>query len=191
MKNVVVASTNPVKLAAVRYGFERVFSNEKFGFETVSVASGVSDQPLSSSETLSGATTRAKNARMERSMADFWVGLEGGIERTQQGMLALAWIVVVGVSSETHGIIGKGRTGSFFLPPEVARLIEAGHELGTADDIVFGRTNSKQENGAVGILTNNIFTRARFYSDAVVLALIPFLHTELYTSSKFEETELR
>lgn len=55
-----------------------------------------------------------------------------------------------------------------------------GKELGEADDLVFGQTNSKQANGAVGILTDNVLTRTTFYEPAVILALIPFKNPELY-----------
>ena len=59
-------------------------------------------------------------------------------------------------------------------------LINQGKELGEADDIVFGQSNSKQKNGAVGILTNNIIDRTQFYVEAMVLALIPFLNEDIY-----------
>lgn len=47
-------------------------------------------------------------------------------------------------------------------------------ELGHADDQVFGRVNSKQESGSVGLLTDNVVDRAGFYTQAMILALIPF-----------------
>jgi non-canonical (house-cleaning) NTP pyrophosphatase len=53
-------------------------------------------------------------------------------------------------------------------------------ELGHADDLVFNKSNSKQENGAVGILTENVIDRAEFYKQAVILALIPFKNPTLY-----------
>jgi non-canonical (house-cleaning) NTP pyrophosphatase len=53
-------------------------------------------------------------------------------------------------------------------------------ELGHADDIVFGRNNSKQQTGAVGILTREVITRAEYYSHGGVLALIPSLNPGLY-----------
>jgi non-canonical (house-cleaning) NTP pyrophosphatase len=59
-------------------------------------------------------------------------------------------------------------------------IIKEGMELGEADDIVFGMTNSKQENGAVGILTGNVINRTDLYKAATVLSLIPFRNTELY-----------
>ena len=79
MKRIVVASKNPVKARAALNGFRRVFPEETFEVETVSVASGVSDQPLSDDETLRGARNRARAAMERVPDADAWVGLEGGV----------------------------------------------------------------------------------------------------------------
>lgn len=48
------------------------------------------------------------------------------------------------------------------------------------DDILFNRSNSKQEDGAVGILTGRIIDRTKYYLEAVILALIPFKNEKLY-----------
>ncbi|HRF97359.1 MAG TPA: DUF84 family protein, partial [Aggregatilineales bacterium] len=74
---------------------------------------------------------------------------------------------------------GHARTATFILPDEVAKHVKLGLELGDADDIVFGRSNSKQQNGSVGLLTNDRIDRAGYYSPAVVLALIPFINPSL------------
>jgi non-canonical (house-cleaning) NTP pyrophosphatase len=57
-------------------------------------------------------------------------------------------------------------------------------ELGEADDVYFGLSNSKQANGAVGLLTGNVLTRASFYEQAVIFALIPFKNPDLYPAKK-------
>ncbi len=176
MKKIAVASNNPAKLAAVRDGFSRVFPGETFEVLGEAVKSGVSDQPMSSDETLQGALNRVNNIADQVSGADYYVGLEGGIEPTDGGMEAFAWIVVRG----KNGTTGKGRTGVFFLPPAIEKLIHEGKELGEADDIVFNKSNSKQANGAVGILTGDVITRSSYYSEAIVFALIPFQNPELY-----------
>jgi len=106
--------------------------------------------------------------------AYFWVGIEGGIEDREGEMAAFAWIVV-----KSNKTLGKGRTGTFFLPQAVSDLIRQGKELGEADDIVFGRINSKQENGAIGILTGDVIDRTQLYAHAVVLALLPFKNPDL------------
>ena len=168
MKTIVVASHNPVKANATLASFERMFPGTEFLLKTVSVESGVSEQPMSENETLRGAENRADSARQAVPDADFWVGIEGGIEDLSHGMLAYAWIVVLADEAE-----GKGRTGGFLLPESVASLVREGVELGHANDRVFCRENSKQQEGAIGLLTGNILDRTELYEHGVILALAP------------------
>ncbi|MHA7099595.1 inosine/xanthosine triphosphatase [Roseivirga pacifica] len=172
---VVVASKNPVKINCTSQAFSKAFPNTILDVQGVSVPSNVSDQPMTDAETLEGAKNRAKNARSAQPDADYWVGIEGGIDQESGTMEAFAWISIIGRTKE-----GKARTASFDLPEKIRALVNQGVELGHADDMVFERTNSKQGNGAVGILTNGLIDRAAYYEPAVVLALIPFLNQELY-----------
>jgi inosine/xanthosine triphosphatase len=142
----------------------------------VAADSGVSDQPKSDKETYEGAFNRALGASKAVPDADFWVGVEGGIETKGNDMESFAWIVV----RSREGSIGKGKSGVFFLPPRVAALIREGKELGEADDIVFKQKDSKMANGAIGILTGDVITRSTFYSEATITALIPFKNPPLY-----------
>ena len=172
---VVVASANPVKLRAVSLGFQRMFPEQEFQVEQLVGVQGNSRQPRGDQETLQNACDRAERAARMVPQADFWVGVEGGIEEQDLQMAAFAWIVV-----KTQDRAGKGRTGTFYLPQAVADLVRQGKELGEADDIVFGRSNSKQANGAIGILTGDVVDRAQLYEQAVILALIPFKNPQLY-----------
>lgn len=181
-KQIVVASTNPVKLLAVLNGFQRMFPGDEFEIQGVSVPSGVSDQPLSDAETLRGAQNRAASAAVLVPQADYWAGVEGGITDLDGELATFAWIVIRGRERTS-----KSRTGAFLLPPRVVELIHQGKELGDADDIVFGRTNSKQENGAIGLLTDNQVDRAALYEQAVILALAPFKNPALYPAREGSE----
>jgi len=174
MKTVIVASHNPVKIQATANGF-RAMLGEDFRVNPVPVSSGVSSQPLSDEETLRGALNRTERAAAIAPDADYWVGIEGGLEARADELAAFAWVVV-----RSRVTTGKGRTASFFLPDQVTALVREGKELGEADDIVFGRENSKQENGAVGILTADVIDRVKLYEQAVILALIPFKNPQLY-----------
>ncbi len=174
MAKIIVASTNPVKIDAVRQGFARMFPGETFDVHGIGAQSGVSDQPMGDAETAQGAHNRAAHARALAPDADYWVGVEGGCADVNGEMQTFAWVVVMGRTRE-----GKSRTGTFYLPHEVARLVREGMELGHADDAVFGRSNSKQQNGSVGLLTDDAIDRIEYYAHAVVLALIPFRHETL------------
>ena len=132
---------------------------------------------------------------------DFAVGLEGGCEimdhATKSDLWVMAWMAVIGqkknmVYVNSHGVttritlqnsddsnndddlvIGYGKTATFQLPSEVARLVkEEGLELGHADDQVFQRVNSKHGGGTVGILTHGLIDRSKYYQHAIQLALV-------------------
>ena len=175
MKTIIVASTNPVKLQAAEQGFNAMFPAEEFRVLPVKKTVTISDQPMSDAETLQGASERALNARSMQPEADYWVGIEGGVEDMHGELSAFAWVVVL-----DRARMGKGRTGVFFLPEKVAALVRSGVELGEADDRIFSRTNSKQKNGAIGLLTADAIDRAGYYIPAVIFALIPFKNPDLY-----------
>jgi len=175
MKKVIVASKNPVKINAARLAFDSVLPEEQFEFEGSSFPSGVPDQPMNDNETLTGAINRAKNAQKGIVDADFWVGMEGGLEEKNGVMEVFAWIVVLSKDKS-----GQSRTATFELPEKVSELIRGGMELAHADDQIFGRKNSGYENGSVGLMTRDIITRTGYYQYAAVLALIPFRNPDYY-----------
>ena len=175
MKIIHVASTNPVKVNAAADGFKAIFPSEEFIVNGFKLFHGVNSQPMSDAETRQGAETRVRLCRDTYPDADFWVGIEGGVERDDEELLAFAWVVILGGER-----MGSARTCAFHLPPEVTRLVLEGCELGEADDLVFNRQNSKQESGAAGILTNDVIDRKKYYEQAVILALIPFINPGLY-----------
>lgn len=179
MKEIVVASQNPVKAEAVLNGFQRLFPDELFSVKLISVPSSVSDQPMSDQAALTGAQNRAANAKVGVPTGQFWVGVEGGCDFLNGEMVAFAWVVVLSAQ-----LTGRARTALFQLPQEVQKLVESGLELGDADDRIFGEKNSKQKSGAVGLLTAEVVTRTSLYEQAVILALIPFKNPSLYGKEK-------
>ena len=110
----------------------------------------------------------------------------------------MAWMAIVGKRSnllaeclassdsmfyaiDTTPICSVAKTATFLLPTAIRRLIQdKGMELGHADDVFFGRNNSKQDSGTVGILTNGCIDRTQYYQPALVLALVPWIRPDLY-----------
>ncbi len=175
MQRVVIASKNPVKIDAARIAFTQVFPETEFEFIGQEVDSGVSSQPMSDAETLTGARNRVKN--ILQTEADYWVGIEGGIEEHEGSLCTFAWIVI----KSKKGIEGRAKSALFVLPTAHTELIKGGMELGHADDIVFGLENSKQKLGTVGSLTHNLVNRTTYYIQPAILALIPFINPQLYS----------
>src|SRR5665213_2474109 len=112
---VVIASKSPVKEGAVKRGFKTLFPDESFDFECVLANSGIGDQPMSDDETRSGALARVKHARELSSGADFYAGLEGGVEEKFGDLYNFGWVVIESKDLKK----GYGRTFAFALPPAI------------------------------------------------------------------------
>ncbi|ELB2257387.1 inosine/xanthosine triphosphatase [Vibrio parahaemolyticus] len=173
-QKVVIASLNPAKINAVKSAFQSAFPQQAFEFVGISVPSEVADQPMTNKETHRGAVNRVKNAKVEMPTADFYVGLEAGIE----GNVTFAWMVI---ESDTHR--GESRSASLMLPPEVLAQLADANELGDVMDKVFGTENIKQKGGAISLLTQNQLTRSSVYHQALILALIPFTNPDHFPAN--------
>ncbi len=169
-----VGSRNPVKINCVAEAIIEFWPLAKT--IAIDTESGVSLQPMSDHEMMVGAFNRSKQALHKTPAADFGVGIEGGTLDTEDGFWAYAWVVII----NRQGLLGKGQSGRFLLPDGIAQLVRSGVELGEADDRFFGRTNSKQNDGAIGILSDSRITRLDLYKPAVIFALLRFVHPELY-----------
>ena len=173
---IIVTSTNPVKINAAREAFVVMFPNEECNVLGCESHSGVPDQPMGEEETRMGARNRVAHALRDHGSADFLIGIEGGIIDTGTGMHTLAIMHI----RDAHGNVGEAQTATFSLPKEVCVLVRSGMELGHACDQVFHKHNSKQHNGSVGILTDDLITRTDYYVHALILALIPFKNAALF-----------
>lgn len=171
MKKVIVTSLNPAKISAVKSAFDAVFPNQAHQFIGVKTDSGVPDQPMNDEETYSGAQNRVNNARISHPDADFYVGIEAGID----GQFTFAWMII-----ESENQRGQSRSACLMLPPEVTNKVSINRELGDVMDEVFGTENIKQKGGAISLLTHDLLTRSSVYHQALVLALIPFANSELF-----------
>ncbi len=172
VRHVVVGSTNPVKINAVRAVLARA------GLEAVvegrAVPSSVSDQPVGDEETIRGAVARARGA-LASDGADLGVGIEGGVVNDATGaMRTCAWAAIV----STDGRQGVGGSLAMPLPGVVADAVRGGLELGHAMDRLTGSHDTKRGAGAVGILTSGLVDRQQAYEVLVSYALAPFLTPE-------------
>lgn len=173
IQHVVVGTTNPAKLAAVKGGLHRIWASAQV--TGVNVPSGVRDQPLTDEEAICGATNRARLALASQT-ADLGVGVEGNTVEIEGQMFSTAWVVIV----DQAGKRGLGSSGRFLLPERVAQAIRQGGELGPLMDHFTGEQNTKHKQGAVGILTNGLINRTAALETAVIFALTRFLNPEYY-----------
>jgi inosine/xanthosine triphosphatase len=139
------------------------------------VGSGVSPQPWGDEETLRGARNRAE-AALRAGGADLGVGLEGGLVEVDGRVFTCAWCVV----ARDDGATGMAGGAHLLLPPSVAAAVRAGAELGPTMDAVTGLHNTKQGDGAIGVLTDGYLNRQSAYEHVLTLALARLLTPAYY-----------
>ena len=172
-----VGSKNPVKIASVEEAFSKYFNDvEVVG---IGVDSGVSAQPVNG-DTFLGAQNRALKLKeindSQKLGGDFFVGIEGGIAEQFDKWFAFGCMCVVDRSGE----IGFGMSPQFELPGFVVEKLLKGIELGDVMDEIMNEQNTKQKHGAIGYFTNGVMNRKELYIEGLKVAVIPFLHKEMF-----------
>lgn len=170
---IAVGSTNPVKVAAVRQTAVRLWPEVEV--TAVSVPSGVGEMPFSDAESLRGARNRA-TAALRRLDADLGVGLEGGVNEGENGLMLHGWVAVV----DGNGREGIGCAVRLPLPAAVAERVRLGEELGPVMDEILDEEQVSRKGGAVGALTAGLVSRQDAFAHAVAYALAPFVAAHLY-----------
>jgi inosine/xanthosine triphosphatase len=172
---IAVGSTNPVKINATKQAFQKVWPKKKWEVVGFEVSSGVADQPMSDIESIKGAINRAKGA-LKLGKADYGVGLEGGIQKTNGVWFDTGWIVVI----DKNGTKGIGTSIRMQSPPAMMKYVKKGMELGHIDDMLFGEKNTKHKQGHFGLMSKGVLLREEAYQHGVISALVRFLHPKLF-----------
>jgi inosine/xanthosine triphosphatase len=178
---VVVGSKNPVKISAARNAVAILYPDHQVICEGMDAPSGVSDQPMSAAETRTGAINRTLYCRTtyiasHDKPADFYMAMEGGVDCfDDEGPSTFAYVVVADQQRQS-----VGRSAYMPLPQSIYAELQAGAELGPLIDQRFNTRNIKQKGGAIGLLTQGKATRESIYTQALILALVPFIHPNLY-----------
>ena len=168
-----MGSTNPAKLEAVHRALARLAPG--CSVEGIDVASGVGKQPFGDEETRRGAVQRARTA-LAQSGAEVAFGLEGGVILEPEGPWLVSWVAAIdraGRSGEASGL-------RMPLPQSAAERLRSGDELGDVIDALFEVHLSKQQAGAIGLLTEGFVSRTDAFADLVAMACAPLLRPDLY-----------
>lgn len=148
------------------------------------VGSGVSHTPASREELMQGARQRAEalqeNLRVQHVEADYFTGLEGGLDVAQENGIRRVFL-------ESWAYVSDGQSGHFGcsgsieLPEALAEeVLLRGTELSTAIDEFAGAVGIRDGQGAWGVLSNNLITRQDSFRLAVLAAFAPFYNARLY-----------
>jgi inosine/xanthosine triphosphatase len=171
---IIVGSKNPVKISAAKHIFTMYFPQHSVACQGVDAPSSVPDQPIGEQQTRDGAQNRVNYCK-QHYQADYYVAMEGGAEQFSYGAATFAYVVI---DNGLNQVVG--RSSNLPLPQVLYNQLLNGAELGDVMDNAFNTTNIKQRGGAIGLLTNDHASRESTYTQALTLAMAPFLHPNLY-----------
>ena len=186
MSILAIGTTNPGKVQAVQTALASYENMAPFVLQSTKVESGVSDQPMSLSETSLGAETRARRAReaIVRSNHDsvvLGIGLESGIFEGPDGKLYDLCACCIFDGEHAH----FGYSSAWALPDSVAVLIkgkgldmtQAANASGLCRD-----PNIGDKGGLIGVLTGGRITRPDYTIQSIKMALLA-MDPDLYACS--------
>lgn len=190
VKTVALGSDRAAKIVAVRGSIARIAEIDSSWAEATVVArrveTNVPAMPLNDWQLMQGARERAlavrDQLRAQRLDADIFVGLEGGFHSIS---IEGEWHTFLkGWAYATDGKSGTfGATPSITVPTSLAKkVIEGRIELGLVIDKVAGVKDVRSRQGAWGILSRDLVTRAMSFEVALIAAFAPFYNREMYLS---------
>ncbi len=186
-----IGSKNKAKQKACYSAFGKLKTKfpEKFKTEvdyfSIKAQSSVSDMPLTLCELKNGARNRALftyKTLSKTNTINFAIGMEGGVfsinELDMDSKLAILqnWVYAYDGSNGYFGC-----SAGIPLPENIRLpLFEEKQELADVIDRVSGQNDVRSNDGAFGILTENLYTRSDAFESAIINALIPFFNTNYY-----------
>lgn len=173
MRKIAIGSKNPAKIKALKNVVKKIWPKAKV--VAIKVPSGVKEQPTSEKEAIKGAFNRAKLS-LQRTKADFGIGIEGCTVENRYGTFLSGWVVAIDKKRK----IGMGGGGRLLLPKKMGSEIKKGKELGPIADKFSGIQNVKQKQGVIGVLTNGLISRAKATEWGIIYALTKFINPNNY-----------
>jgi inosine/xanthosine triphosphatase len=187
LRRVRVGSTSPPKVEAVRAALAPFAPRALV--EGAAVASGVSEQPVGFEEITAGALARAR-AAFALGGCDLAVGYEDGLVELRGAPERWFNVGCAAVADGARSAVGF--SSGFAYPPRcTSRAVAEREPIGALFDALWAdgagagarpAAPSARGLGNVGKLTNGALTRADYARQAVLCALVSFLHPELYAA---------
>ena len=171
---IVVGSNSPVKIEAARQAFSEYYPDVTV--ESVNIPSGVNPFPWSDNEMLKGALNRAHGAQEAVPEADYYVGLEGGLQGLGDWMMVKQLAVII-----KDGEVGVGVSSGYDCPKRLLSQLEPQVDSDRRKiDAFFGEEEILSKQGAIGVLTRSKMSRTGSSRDALVCALTRFVSPKYY-----------
>lgn len=171
--HVVVLSQQLDKIRAVAQAWARAFPQRAWWLHCLKPP--VEGIPHSEQQVLDMARARLRWGRKQVPQGDFWVALEAGLHPGGPGNSG--WMVTWVLIQDRQGRTGWGRGSAFPLPPQ---WWEAWRRRPQKPLPWKTAVSSGKAANAIDVLSQGKLTRTELYTQAVLLALLPWIRPDLW-----------
>ena len=175
---IAAGTKNPSKLKGIKNAYQKLLKVD-VDVIGVQVPTGVSHQPSTFNEVIEGAINRAKYSIEKVKEAEQGVGVEAGFIYVKNKVFDVQVAAII----DRDNNITLGLSPAFQIPPKfVRRIFSEGVELEVVVDNYFRTRSIGEKGGFISILTKGLVSRDELTELAVIMALIPRIWKELYST---------
>lgn len=169
--HILVASQNKVKAAAVHEAFARYLGMvADVDLSKEEISSGVSDQPMSLTETATGALNRLASIQKDTKY-DYYVSIEGGTYPVETPAGEMWYESACAAVAHKDGKPELAFGPAYPVPERFIKHLKEGKDLNQAMEIETGIQEAGKGVGFNGWLTDSRIDRQQASAEAVLLAL--------------------
>jgi len=166
---VAVATSNMIKVYAVKEAFNHFYSNVRV--MNVS-SSNLSPQPITLSGTVNGAVARARTALQKLNDSELGVGIEAGLMEIPDIKTYLNVQFAAIIDHDEN--ISLGSSSGFQLPTEVTKMVLIERiEVDKAIEFLYGVKDIGEKRGIIDLMTKGVTTRKELIINALIMAIAP------------------
>jgi inosine/xanthosine triphosphatase len=179
--HIAVGSTNTVKVEAVKEKIKEYPLLSDFNVVSCSVASEISQQPMSLEEIILGAKNRARNAYALNAPCYVSFGIESGLFKAPGSATGYLEACICAIFDGTYYHVGL--SCGFEVPPDILKyVIEDKKDLSQAcfESGITQNQKLGSSEGLIGILSKGRIDRKEYTKQSITTALIKLENKHLY-----------
>jgi len=181
-----IGTKNKAKIQALKESIEGLNLFHEYEIVSLSVPSGVADQPISMQATIQGAKNRAYHAFIASSIQPkYSFGVESGLVEAPGSQSGFLNICVCCIYDGAQFYTGCS-TGFEVPPKTLQKVIEEKLDLSEAciASGISSNQNIGQEEGLIGILSRGKVNRMEYTKESINTALLQVVNYTLYVEQK-------
>jgi non-canonical (house-cleaning) NTP pyrophosphatase len=174
-KKIVLASKSPLKKFVVEYVTKYFFKDDEFEIVQYDVEDK-GPEPFTEAALLIQLQVALHKIKDLEPDAAYYIVMEGGVREMDNELEEISCVII----EDASGRQSKSWSTSFPIPEEVAKKVQKGMPFADAVDAVYSTKDIKNNQGFIGLLTDNFVDKKMLYVQPTAVAFGKFLKSNWF-----------